>query len=86
MKEENYREQCQRWENMPGFHRQPSLPFSLLEVHMTGYTQLDKGPETPGPLPCPSTFVDFPVPQCSHFNTVPRVTLCPLAELVQQGC
>ena len=33
---ENYREQCQRWGNMPNFHRQPSLPFSLLEVRMTG--------------------------------------------------
>lgn len=39
MKEENYREQCQRWENMPSFHRQPSLPFSLLEVHMTGASE-----------------------------------------------
>lgn len=36
MKEENYREQCQRWGNMPNFHRQPSLPFSLLEVRVTG--------------------------------------------------
>lgn len=39
MKEENYREQCQRWGNMPSFHRQPSLPFCLLEVHMTGASE-----------------------------------------------